>query len=52
MEMDIALYDKCSRENNEKIKAREAEREHSSVKWNLLVSAAQAKGVDVKTLLN
>jgi len=51
MEMDIALYDKCSRENNEKIKARDVERDGAATKWGLLLSSAQAKGVDVKSLL-
>lgn len=44
MEMDIALYDKCARENTEKLRLREAERESSQVKWAALLNAAVASG--------
>mmetsp|Transcript_3202 Transcript_3202/g.3476 ORF Transcript_3202/g.3476 Transcript_3202/m.3476 type:complete len:492 (-) Transcript_3202:140-1615(-) len=50
MEMDIALYEKCSRENNEKIKKQEAEREASAQKWRTIMDLASAQGIDVAAL--
>jgi hypothetical protein len=50
MEMDIALYDKCARENNEKIRQREQEREAAAAKWQSLMAAAAAAGVNVTGL--
>jgi hypothetical protein len=51
MEMDIALYEKCSRENNEKIKKQEAEREAAQVKWQQIIENAKNSGIDVDSLL-
>jgi hypothetical protein len=51
MEMDIALYEKCSRENNEKIKKQEAEREAANQKWKSILDSASASGIDVASLL-
>jgi hypothetical protein len=50
MEMDIALYEKCSRENNEKIKKQEAEREAAAQKWKQIMDMASAQGNDVANL--
>ena len=51
MEMDIALYEKCSRENNEKIKKQEAEREAAQLKWQSIADTAKNNGIDVNSLL-
>lgn len=51
MEMDISLYDKCSRDNSEKNKAAEAERDKAANKWQTLTSTVQAKGIDTSALL-
>ena len=48
--MDIALYEKCSRENNEKIKKQEAEREASAQKWKAILETATAQGIDIASL--
>ncbi len=50
MEMDSSLYDKCTREYNEKTKAREIERENANRRWQSLLSEAQALGVDISDL--
>jgi serine/threonine-protein phosphatase 2A regulatory subunit B' len=47
MEMDAALYDKCARENADKIRSKELEREAANTKWQSLITAAAAKGVHV-----
>jgi hypothetical protein len=47
MEMDATLYDKCARENVDKIRIRDSEREASVAKWAVLIEAAAAKGVHV-----
>lgn len=44
-EMDIALYDKCSREYTEKNRAKDAEREAANKKWQTLIVQAQSNGV-------
>lgn len=49
--MDIALYEKCSRENNEKIKKQEAEREAAQNKWQQIGETAKSNGIDVDSLL-
>ncbi len=51
MEMDLALYEKCSRENNEKIKKQEAEREAATQKWKSIMELASSNGIDVNSLL-
>mmetsp|Transcript_10018 Transcript_10018/g.8969 ORF Transcript_10018/g.8969 Transcript_10018/m.8969 type:complete len:523 (+) Transcript_10018:196-1764(+) len=50
MEMDSSLYDKCTREYNEKTKARETEREAANRRWQSLLTDAQALGVDITDL--
>jgi len=52
MEMDIALYEKCSRENNEKAKKQEAERDAAQLKWQQLADTAKHNGIDVDSLLS
>lgn len=49
--MDIALYEKCSRENNEKIKKQEAEREAALLKWQHMIESAKNSGIDTDSLL-
>ena len=43
--MDAALYDKCARENIDKIRMRDIERESAEAKWSTLIAAAAAQGV-------
>lgn len=50
MEMDIQLYDKCSRENSEKQRKAEADREASQQKWAHLMDSATAAGIDISKL--
>jgi serine/threonine-protein phosphatase 2A regulatory subunit B' len=50
MEMDIQLYDKCSRENNEKLRKMESDREASQQKWNLIMDSATSSGIDISKL--
>jgi len=45
MEMDINLYEKCARENTEKVRAKEAEREGAAGVWASLIEQARALGV-------
>jgi hypothetical protein len=45
MEVDINLYDKCSRENTDKLKAKEAERELAITTWAALSAQALKAGV-------
>jgi serine/threonine-protein phosphatase 2A regulatory subunit B' len=51
MEMDLALYDKCSRENNEKIRNKEQEREIATQKWNSIINSAISNGANIDVLL-
>ena len=44
-EMDINLYDKCSRENVEKSRAKEQERETAATVWATLLEQGRALGV-------
>ena len=48
--MDVALYEKCQRENTEKQKKQEAEREASNQKWKAILDNAAASGIDVDNL--
>lgn len=48
--MDVALYEKCSRENNDKIRKLEAEKEISANKWKKLMDQAVSSGVDPELL--
>ena len=48
--MDVSLYEKCQRENGEKIKKQEAEREASNNKWKSIIDSAAASGIDVNSL--
>jgi hypothetical protein len=50
MEMDIQLYDKCSRENNEKLRKAEADREAAQQKWAHIMDQATAAGIDISKL--
>ena len=43
MEVDIALFDKCSRENAERAKAKEAEREGAAAMWATLKAQSNVK---------
>ena len=52
MEMDIQLYEKCSRENNEKTRKLESDRETSQQKWNIIIESATASGIDISKLWN
>ena len=47
MDMDNGLYDKCSREFNEKTKLGENEREEAGNKWKSLLKDAQSTGIDI-----
>mmetsp|Transcript_9614 Transcript_9614/g.21599 ORF Transcript_9614/g.21599 Transcript_9614/m.21599 type:complete len:484 (+) Transcript_9614:269-1720(+) len=51
MEMDIQLYEKCSRENNEKNRKQELDKDASQQKWNIIIEAAANSGIDVSKLL-
>ena len=44
MEMDINLYDKCSRERQDKMKDKEIMREQASAKWDEVTKLAAEKG--------
>jgi serine/threonine-protein phosphatase 2A regulatory subunit B' len=50
MEMDQALYDKCSREYADKQKKLDQEREAAASKWKSIIDQAIAAGVDVHNL--
>lgn len=50
MEMDQALYDKCSREYAEKQKKLDQEREAAATKWKSILDQAVAAGIDVHNL--
>jgi len=45
MEMDINLYDKCSREYSEKNRTKDQERITANDKWAKLEAAALANGL-------
>ena len=47
MEMDVSLYERCARENTDKIRLKDLEREAADVRWSVLIAAAAAKGVFV-----
>ena len=50
MEMDIQLYEKCSRENTEKARKLETDREASQNKWTSILDSATAAGIDISKL--
>ena len=50
MEMDSTLYEKCSRENNDKMRKAEAEKESSAAMWESILAQAVANGIDVANL--
>lgn len=50
MEMDIQLYEKCSRENTEKARKLEADREASATKWTAILDSATSAGIDISKL--
>lgn len=52
MEMDMTLYEKCSREYNDKQKKLDTEREQSEIKWKAITDAATKNGIDVNALLS
>jgi hypothetical protein len=45
MEVDINLYDRCARENNEKERLKDSQRVASKTKWQAIADAASARGV-------
>lgn len=45
--MDVNLYDRCSREYNEKIKAKATERESAAAKWQSILQLATINGISV-----
>lgn len=49
--MDIALYEKCSRDNNDKLRKADAEKEASAAKWKAIMESARASNIDVDSLL-
>jgi hypothetical protein len=51
MEMDITLYNRCSTENGEKTRLKEAEREASNIKWQQITNSATAQGYKLSELL-
>ncbi len=50
MEMDINLYDKCSRESNDKIRQQGADREAAANKWQMILNSALSNGIPIETL--
>lgn len=48
MELDISLYDRCARENNDKERLKDSQRAASKAKWQNIIDAAAAKGVKVE----
>ena len=50
MEIDVQLYDKCSREATAQQRTIEQARVEASNKWQSLVKEAASKGIDVNTL--
>jgi len=51
MEMDIQLYEKCQRENNDKLRKLEADKDAGQNKWKAIMDSATAVGIDVNKLL-
>jgi len=47
MEMDVTLYDRCARENNDKIRSRDAERNSAAIKWKAILDQASENGINV-----
>lgn len=45
MELDINLYDRCSREYNDKERTKTDLRASANAKWQSIAEAASAKGV-------
>ena len=43
--MDATLYDKCARENIDKVRMRDLERETAELKWTSLIADAATRGV-------
>lgn len=50
MEIDVTLYDKCSREATAQQRNNEQARTDASNKWQLLIKEASSKGIDVSSL--
>ena len=50
MEIDVTLYDKCSREATAQQRNNEQSRTDASNKWQLLIKDATSKGIDVSAL--
>lgn len=50
MEMDLVLYEKCSRENAENLKKQEVERDDAQARWKQIIEQAVSNGVDVDSL--
>jgi len=51
MEMDIQLYEKCQRENNDKLRKMDADKDAGQNKWKAILDSATAVGIDVNKLL-
>lgn len=51
MEMDIQLYDRCSREYNDSLKTSLGEREVAQNKWQSIMNMAVSNGVVIDSLL-
>ena len=50
MEIDVNLYDKCSRDVSAQQRSNEQSRIDASNKWQLLIKEATSKGIDVSSL--
>jgi ferredoxin len=50
MEMDINLYDKCSRESNDRARQKEQEREAAANRWQSILNSALSNGIPIETL--
>ena len=48
--MDISLYDKCSRESNDRTRQKEAERTDAANRWQTILNTALANGIPIETL--
>ncbi len=48
--MDINLYDKCSKETNDKLRVKDSDRETANNKWQMVLNTALANGVPIESL--
>ena len=49
--MDLQLYEKCSRENNEKLRKIESEKDAGQLKWKSILDSAVSNGIDINKLM-